>query len=233
MAATLTLSLPLYGTREALGVLAMLFSEGDTGEQIGRVSPARAARARDAMLVERARRGDQDSFRALVETHARAVHALAQRIVQSPQDAEEVAQDAFLRAWRALPEFRGESSFSTWLYRIATRRALARVSTIRRRSQSEVSLDSSDVEAMPDPAPPRTSTLARLRMEKLIASLPEMQRVAITLFYLQDRSVQEVAMALELPIGTVKTHLHRSRAALRAAWLRETGKEGDDELRRL
>ena len=76
-------------------------------------------------------------------------------------------------------------------------------------------------------------TRERFRLERLIAALPDTARAVITLFYLQDRSVDEVAEALELPTGTVKTHLHRSRAALRRAWLRETAREEDDELRRL
>jgi RNA polymerase sigma factor (sigma-70 family) len=233
MVTALTASLSLDGTREALVVLSDLFSIGSAGEEVGSSSLAQSIRSRDALLVERAKRGDQDSFRALVETHGRAVYALALRIVQSPPDAEEVAQDTFLRAWRALPEFRGESSFSTWIYRIASRRALSRAEAVRRRLKSEMSLDACDAEGIPDPAGPRTTSLTRLRLERLIAALPELQRAAITLFYLQDRSIHEVATALDLPVGTVKTHLHRSRIALRAAWIRETGLEEDDELRRL
>jgi RNA polymerase sigma-70 factor, ECF subfamily len=232
MATTSAACLSADGIPDALGILAALLSLGGEGGEIERTSPARQKQRRDAALVEGARRGDQDSFRLLVELHGRAVYALALRIVQSAQDAEEVAQDTFLRAWRALPEFRGESSFSTWLYRIATRRAIARVAVTGRRAKSEVAFDGRDVDEMPDPATARPMDAARLRLERLIAALPETQRAVITLFYLQDCSVHEVATALDLPAGTVKTHLHRSRAALRTAWLRETGREGSDELRR-
>lgn len=226
-------SLPQNAIPGIPGILATLFSKTGDDAETARDRFAGSKRERDALLVERARRGDQDSFRILIELHARAVYTLALRIVLSPQDAEEVAQDAFVRAWRALPEFRGESSFATWLYRIASRRALVRAVSLRRRAQSETPLDAHDVEGRPDPASIPATNRTRLRLERLVAALPEMQRAAVTLFYLQNRSVQEVATTLDLPPGTVKTHLYRSRAALREAWLRETSREENDELRRL
>ncbi len=189
------------------------------------------SRSGDEPLVQQARLGDQDSFRILVERHGDAAYALSLRIVQSPQDAEEVAQDAFVRAWRALPQFRGESSFSTWLYRIVTRRAFVKAAAARRKRAMEEPLDERAIEALPDPHSPREVGRTRLRLERLIAGLSDMQRAVVTLFYLQDRSLRDVAGILDLPLGTVKTHLHRSRAALRGAWAREVAGEKKDELR--
>jgi RNA polymerase sigma-70 factor (ECF subfamily) len=158
------------------------------------------------------------------------------RIVGSPEDAEEVAQDAFLRTWRALPRFRGECRFSTWLFRIVTRCSLDRLAALRRRRGREKTMEGSLVETLAgsrDGAEAPARTRERFRLERLIATLPDTARAVVTLFYLQDRSIDEVAETLRLPTGTVKTHLHRSRAALRKAWLREEAGEKDDELRRL
>ena len=95
-------------------------------ETIGRSKPSAGDPAGDHEWVDRARGGDAGAFRMLVERYRTRVYGLCLRIVRSPADAEEVAQDAFVRAWLALPRFRGESSFSTWIYRIAARRAFDR-----------------------------------------------------------------------------------------------------------
>jgi RNA polymerase sigma-70 factor, ECF subfamily len=174
-------------------------------------------------LVERARGGDQAAFRELVRLHQDRAYGLALRITRSPADAEEVAQDAFVRAWLALGRFRGESSFGTWLYRIVARRALDRLGQLKARRGREVEAD--EVERLPDPrtAPPgdlAAATRGR-RMERLVMQLPAAQRMAVTLYYYEDRSVEQAAAILEMPKNTIKTHLSRARAALRAAWLKE------------
>ena len=175
-------------------------------------------------LVERARGGDAEAFRELVERYQDRVYALARRMVGDREEAEEVAQDAFLRAWRALPRFRGEARFSTWLYRITHRRACDAAASLRSRGRRERDLETAG--AIADPAPAAGPSGGEA-LERLVASLPEAQRAAITLFYYQDRSLGEVARILDLPEGTVKTHLHRARAALRRALrigeARETG----------
>ena len=191
------------------------------GEPLGPSKPAAESPADpDQELVARARGGDQDAFRALLERHRDRVFALALRIVRSAPDAEEVAQDAFVRAWLALPRFRGEARFSTWLHRITARRALDRAGTLKLRRGREAGL-----EAAGDPgAPADTGRDPRVRrLEALIETLPPAQRAAVALYYLEDRSVGQVARALDLPENTVKTHLSRARAALRAAWLERGG----------
>lgn len=184
----------------------------------------------ESSLVERARGGDAEAFRELVERYQDRVFALARRMVGDREEAEEVAQDAFLRAWRALPRFRGDARFSTWLYRITYRRACDAAASLRSRRRRERDLETAG--AIADTAP-----AAGLRegeaLERLIASLPEAQRAAITLFYYQDRSLGEVARILDLTEGTVKTHLHRARAALRRALRREEARETGHGLQRV
>lgn len=191
-------------------------------------------RETDALLVERCRRGDTRAFEALVEAHQDRAYALALRIVRTAQDAEEVAQDAFVRAWRSIGEFRGESAFGTWLHRIVVRRALDRAETLRARSTREVDSDVEDLERQP--LPPTHGALAgspeARRLARLMEALPPVQRAALSLHYYEDRSVSEIAALLEMPEGTVKTHMSRARAALRQAWIREAGtKERFDDVR--
>ena len=178
--------------------------------------------AEERELVRRAQGGDQAAFRRLVDRHGDRVHALALRILRSASDAEEVAQDALVRAWRALPRFRGDAAFSTWLYRIVVRQAFDRAAVLKGRRMREVGLEA--IDQIAEPAAPGPDPEARergARLERLVAQLPEVQRTVVTLYYYHDRSVEDVARTLHMPENTVKTHLSRARAALRTAWLRE------------
>jgi RNA polymerase sigma-70 factor (ECF subfamily) len=158
----------------------------------------------------------------LVERHQDRAFGLALRIVRSPADAEDVAQEAFERAWQALPRFRGDSAFGTWLHRIVARRALDRAVSLRDRQRREASLE--DARDLAD----RTASVSagpeaadRLRLERLLGRLSPAQRAAVSLYYYADQSVEQVASLLGLPVNTVKTHLSRARAALREGWSRE------------
>jgi RNA polymerase sigma-70 factor, ECF subfamily len=179
---------------------------------------AAAAPSGEAAAVARARAGDAGAFQQLVERHSAHAYGLALRIVRSRPDAEEVAQDAFVRAWRALPAFRGEAAFGTWLHRIVARVALDRAAVLRARAGRERLDEVPEPPAAGTPHDDAAAARAR-RLEPLVAALPEMQRAAVTLYYWHDRSVADVADALEIPENTVKTHLARARATLRAAWL--------------
>ena len=168
--------------------------------------------------MERAKLGDDGAFRRLVERHRDRAYGLALRILRSAPDAEDAAQEAFVRAWRALPSFRGESGFSTWLYRIVARQSFDRLEQIKRRRERETALDAV---AEPVGAAPADATRSRARrLERLMAALSPVQRAAVTLYYWQDISVEDVAAALGIPENTVKTHLSRARAELRDAWRR-------------
>ena len=179
-------------------------------------------RETEGALLERCRAGDTRAFESLVEEHQDRVYALALRIVRSPFDAEEVAQDAFVRAWVAIREFRGESAFGTWIHRITVRRALDRAETLRARGAREEPIDS-EREGTPEAhtsTPPKHESPDVRRLSRLLDALPPLQRAALSLHYFEDRSVSEIAALLELSEGTVKTHMSRGRAALRQAWKR-------------
>lgn len=174
----------------------------------------------ESRWIEQARHGDIEAFGSLVERHRDRAYTLALRIVRSPNEAEEVAQDAFVRVWRALPGFRGDAAFSTWLHRIVVRRALDRAAVLRTRRAREYPVDDVPEVAEAGPGVPDPATRAtRQKLERLVSELSEAQRAVVTLFYYEDRSVDEVARMLDMPENTVKTHLSRARAALRGAWL--------------
>jgi RNA polymerase sigma-70 factor (ECF subfamily) len=179
--------------------------------------------ADERRLIARAQSGDTAAFRVLVERHQARAVALALRIVRSAPDAEEVAQDAFVRVWTALPGFRGESSFATWLYRIVARRAFDRVDVLKHRRARERA-----EEKLPEPvapAPADDDTLRAALLQRLVADLSPAQRSVVTMFYYEGRSVEQVSAILNMPENTVKTHLLRARAALRTAWTHELGEE--------
>ncbi len=181
----------------------------------------RAADAEERALVDRARAGDQEAFRMLVDLHRDRAFALALRITRSREDAEDVAQEGFVRAWLALPRFRGESSFGTWLHRIVARRALDRALVLKARRTRETEVE--EVGELPAAAGAARDGALRLRLERLMETLSPAQRAAVALFYFEDRSIEEIAGLLEMPENTVKTHLSRARAALREGWLRAEG----------
>ncbi len=185
-----------------------------------RSNPSTGERVR--ALVDRARAGDPQAFHELVVLHQDRAYGLALRITRSPADAEEVAQDAFVRAWLALPGFRGESSFGTWLHRIVARRALDRAAALKARRGREEGDEALERLAAPPAAGAPGDWEAEVRarrLERLVYELPAAQRAAVTLYYYEGRSVEQAAAILGMPENTVKTHLARARAALRRAWL--------------
>ena len=178
----------------------------------------------DEELVARARKGDRPAFAHLVDRHRASVFNLTFRIVGNREDAEEAAQDVFVRAYRSLDRFRGDARFATWLYRIAVNVSLSSV----RRSRRDLSTTSlSEPEADDDGAPmqiPDTSANPAERFEQaefreqvrnLVSSLPPVYSAVISMYHIQSLSYDEISEALELPIGTVKARLFRARAALR------------------
>jgi RNA polymerase sigma-70 factor, ECF subfamily len=187
------------------------------------IRPEALRMADERRLIARAQAGDTVAFRDLVERHQSRAYTLALRILRSAADAEEVAQDAFVRVWTALPSFRGESSFATWLYRIVARRAFDRAEVLknrRAREQTEARLPEHEAPAAAD-----EDALQAALLQRLVGGLTPAQRSAVTLFYYEGRSVEQVAALLGMPENTVKTHLLRARAALRAVWTHETGEQ--------
>jgi RNA polymerase sigma-70 factor (ECF subfamily) len=171
----------------------------------------------DKALVRQAQRGNPEAFAELVTRHQRYVYNLAYRLLQDTDEAEDLAQEAFLRAWRGLDNFRGEARFTTWLYRIVTNLCYNRLHSLRRQL---VDADVDDVDSLASPLdqePPAVVEAAERRafLHRHIADLPAKYQVVITLFYLQEFSYQEIAQVLDLPLGTVKTHLFRARERLK------------------
>jgi RNA polymerase sigma-70 factor (ECF subfamily) len=169
----------------------------------------------DTELVVRARQGDEAAFEQLVLRHQRYVFNLAYRVLGDYTEAEDMAQEAFVRVWRGLSGFRGQARFTTWLYRIVHNLCLNRLPGLQRELLQTEPLE----EVLADPGPSPADLFAvREQMAFLHAQLdrlPEKYRLVLTLRYLQHLSYDEIAAALEMPMGTVKTHIHRARRLLR------------------
>lgn len=175
------------------------------------------AQVDERILLAAARDGDLDAFEALVRRHQDAVYRVALRILGSEADAEDVVQETFIRAWRSLGRFRGESAFGTWLYRIATRRCLDLVAS--RRPTDE--LRDRGVEA---PGGVQEDAEQRGRLEavmRVIAALPPDQRVALVLREFEGLPYEQVAEVLDTTVAAVKGRIHRARLTVlrgTAAW---------------
>lgn len=169
--------------------------------------------------IAAAQTGDQSAFELLVRLYEKRVYALTSRMCRNPADAEEAAQEAFLAAWQGLPFFRGDSSFSTWLYRLASN---ACVDVLRKegRHQSAVSLDDEDSAIdLPDgslsPHDEAERSELRQQIEEGLAALPPDYRQVLILRELHQRSYDEIADILSLDLGTVKSRINRGRKRLR------------------
>src|SRR5206468_1615292 len=169
--------------------------------------------AHERELVERCRRGDEGAFQELVDRYKDLVFALIARTVQDRSRAEDLAQEVFLRVHRGLPYFRGEARLSTWIYRI-----VANVCAQAQAQAATVSLDDAQTAAWAAPSATdrQFSDLElRDRLEKAIARLPANYRLLLAAHYLDGIRYEDLAEALKLPLGTVKTHLHRAKQQLR------------------
>jgi RNA polymerase sigma-70 factor (ECF subfamily) len=152
------------------------------------------------------RRRYQEALEQLLDRYEQRVFRMAVMMLRDAGRAEEVTQDVFFKLWRALPSFDGRAALSTWLYTIARNTCL---SAVRAESYRRTTpLDEGSEPSVTNAAP------VTIELEQYLARLPEIQREVITLFYLQEKSIRDVARMLDLPEGTVKSHLHRARRAL-------------------
>ena len=172
-------------------------------------------------LVRAAQRGDDSAFEELVRTYEKRVYHLALRMCGNVDDAYEVAQEAFLSAWKGMRFFRGDSSFSTWLYRLTSNAAIDFLRRQRRQGGSDgVSLDDEDTFLeVADPAPSPHQQAERLELRDALApglsALSPEHRQVLLLRELQGLTYEEIAAALELDLGTVKSRIARAREKLR------------------
>jgi RNA polymerase sigma-70 factor (ECF subfamily) len=185
-----------------------------------RDGPGPAEPDRDQALVQRARRGETAAFGALVREHQHRVVNFIRAMVSDHADAEDLAQETFLRAYRALGRFRGDSTFKTWLYQIAAN--AARTHLARRRDRPERA--AGDAAATPgafgDPDTGENveaAVIHRDAIDRALATLPEELREAVVLRDVEGLEYREIADALGVPLGTVESRIFRGRARLRAA----------------
>ena len=178
--------------------------------------------ATDQQLVVRVQEGDKRAFDLLVLKYQHKVHAIVSRFVRDTDEVADVVQEAFIKAYRALPKFRGESQFYTWLYRIAVNTAKNYlVSRSRRPPGSDVDIDDAEYysgsEYLKDLGTPENQLL-RDELEsvivKSIAELPEDLRTAVTLREYEGLSYEEIAEIMECPVGTVRSRIFRARESI-------------------
>jgi len=177
----------------------------------------------DLSLVQRVQRGDKSAFDVLVRKYQHKVVKLVMRYMRDPADAEDVAQEAFIKAYRALPQFRGDSAFYTWLYRIAINTAKNAIVS-RDRNPVEYDLDLQNSEEsydmqgrLADTETPEALVLTeeiRTIVNRAIDALPEDLRTAIVLRELEGMSYEEIAASMECPVGTVRSRIFRAREAI-------------------
>jgi RNA polymerase sigma-70 factor (ECF subfamily) len=182
----------------------------------------------DALLVQRAVAGDDRAFELLVLKHRRRVERLIGRMVRDADLVEELAQETFIKAWRALPQFRGDAQFYTWLYRIAVNTAKKALVALKRdpvlpEHALQLDTDADETSArQPEPTTtetPETELAARelaAAVNAAMEALPEDLRQAVTLREIEGLSYEEIAAAMDCPIGTVRSRIFRAREAISA-----------------
>ena len=176
----------------------------------------------DKQLVERVKRGDKRAFDLLTLKYQHKIISLVGRYLRDQDEVQDVTQEAFIKAYRALPNFRGDSAFYTWLYRIAINTAKNHlVSKSRRPPDTDIDVDDGEFQAdsavLRDDHTPEAS-LATSQMEKVIYKaiddLPEELKVAVTLREFEGLSYEEIAEVMECPVGTVRSRIFRAREAI-------------------
>ena len=179
----------------------------------------------DQQLVERAQRGDKHAFELLVTKYQRKLWRLLSRFIRDPAEVEDVAQESFIKAYRALPSFRGDSAFYTWLYRIGINTAKNYLVAMGRRAPTTTEFDSEEAESFEDgdqlrdintPESVLMSKQIAATVNETMAELPEELRTAITLREIEGLSYEEIAGIMNCPIGTVRSRIFRAREAIAA-----------------
>jgi RNA polymerase sigma-70 factor (ECF subfamily) len=179
----------------------------------------------DQQLVERAQGGDKQAFGLLVSKYQRKLGRLLSRFIRDPGEVEDVAQEAFIKAYRALPSFRGDSAFYTWLYRIGINTAKNYLVAMGRRAPTTTEFDADEAESFEDgdqlrdintPESVLASKEIAATVQKAMEDLPDELRTAIELREIEGLSYEEIASIMNCPIGTVRSRIFRAREAIAA-----------------
>jgi RNA polymerase sigma-70 factor (ECF subfamily) len=179
----------------------------------------------DQQLVERAQRGDKRAFELLVLKYQRKLGRLLSRFVRDPAEVEDVTQEAFIKAYRALPNFRGDSAFYTWLYRIGINTAKNYLVALGRRAPTTTGFDNEEAEGFEDADQLRDASTPESELEgkeiaatvnRAMDALPQDLRTAITLREIEGLSYEEIASVMNCPVGTVRSRIFRARDAIAA-----------------
>lgn len=177
----------------------------------------------DQQLVERAQRGDKKAFELLVSKYQRKLGRLLSRFIRDAAEVEDVTQEAFIKAYRALPTFRGDSAFYTWLYRIGINTAKNYLVAMGRRAPTTTEIDSEEAESfengdqLRDLNTPENEMATRQiadTVNQTLGELPEELRTAITLREIEGLSYEDIANIMNCPIGTVRSRIFRAREAI-------------------
>ena len=169
-------------------------------------------------LVDRCKRGDEAAWSELVEATHREVFTVCLRILRDRDDAAEATQDAFLKAWRGLSRFRGDSMFTTWLYRVAVNAAISKQRSRARRRMHETDTDDEMLSQVPSAASVEAAAGARIevaQLEKALGRLPEHYRTAVMLRDVYGMSIEEIAQETDISATAAKVRVHRGRKRLK------------------
>jgi len=170
----------------------------------------------DRALVDAVLSGNADAYRVLVERESRTVMAVCTSILRDPDEASDVAQEAFLQAYRSLAGYRGDGTFGAWVGRIATRMAVQRVEAARRRPATAELSDDIRGDARLDPELSFMSSENATALRAAVERLPADQREVVTLRFFSEMPIEQIAAVTHAPIGTVKSRLHRALERLRS-----------------
>jgi RNA polymerase sigma-70 factor (ECF subfamily) len=207
-------------TSKQMGSIAIMNGNANNNAGGGQIPGNREI---DQALVERAQRGDQKAFGMLVEKYQRKLGRLLSRMVRDQAEVEDVVQESFIKAYRALPNFRGDSAFYTWLYRIGINTAKNYLVSMGRRPQISHDVEIEDAENFEDAEELRTAETPETEMmtkeiaktvNETMMALPDELRTAITLRELEGLSYEEIATLMNCPIGTVRSRIFRARETI-------------------